>query len=208
MRLISGTSDIFGKLPPGLPGSRFAVDQELFGLGGPKGKKAVKMVEDHDEVPDVAPDYGPTGQKYYELPEEQQVTRKIPGAPSDEDQMDLFGFGQDQTAPAAPPAQPAPPAVTPPAQAPAPGGKHHERNWTPIVIGVVVVAAIVAYVVWGRKSAPAGAMGGLGESKRARKFIRRQTKKLIQAGMPQKRAVAAAYSMARQKHFKVSPKPR
>lgn len=214
MRLISGTSDIFGKLPGGLPGVRQGyANQDLFGLGAAAAhKKKVHAVEDGEQTPDLLPDYGPTGQGYRELPPEQAPTHKLPGTIAfDEDYgSDLFGLGQqDQAAPPAAPAPAQAPATAPtqPAGAPA-GGEHPHggRNWLPIGIGVVVVAGIIGYLIWNSQKG-GGGMGNVGKSsKAARKFIRRQTKKLIKAGLPQKRAVAAAYSMARQKHYKVPAK--
>lgn len=250
MRLISGTSDIFGKLPGGLPGARQAyANQDLFGLGAAgkhKRKKGVHAVEDGAQTPGLLPDYGPTGQKYRELPAPAAApTHKLPGtiaydqdygsdlfglgkagngtiawdqdygssffglgdgdglplSPNKSYGSGLFGFGQDQpaTAQATPPAtQPAQPGTA------HPEGGHHGPPWLMIGLGVAVVGGIIAYLIYNSKK-PAGAMGGV-SSKRARKFIRRQTKKLIKAGLPQKRAVAAAYSMARQKHYKVPAK--
>ena len=201
MRLIAGTSDIFGKLPPGLPGSRFAVDQEMFGLDGRKRKKKtpVKVVEDHDEVPDV-----PSSSF---VPPKGQGRRRLPGYSPDDD-GGMFGyFGQEATAPAA---TTTPPATTPPAAAASGGGASAktETNWVAIGIGVAVVAGIIALIMYSKKPA-AGGMGnvGKGESKKARKFISKQTRKLVKAGLSRSRAAAAAYNMARQKHFKVSPKP-
>lgn len=238
MRLISGTSDIFGKLPGGLPGVRQAYgNQNLFGLGQAAAaaqhrKKKVHAVEDGEQTPDLLPDYGPTGQGYRELPPEQVPTHKLPGAGGavafDEDYgsdlfglgagggatlspykdygSSFFGLGQDQTAPPAGATPPAP--AQAPAGAPPAGGAppEHHRNWLMIGLGVVVVAGIIGYLMYNSKKG-GGGMGNVGKSSKAgRKFIRRQTKKLIRAGMPQKRAVAAAYSMARQKHYKVPAK--
>lgn len=228
MRLIGNTSDIFGKLPPGLPGARMSADGgDLFGLGagrhkGRKGPKAVKMVEDHDEVPEIMP--GDAAAKT--APESspmRKTNRHVRGWSWDASESGdgMFGLGQamevspervtnrhirgwswdsmGQTGPA-----------TPPAGTTSPGGPqdthpHDGPNWVVIGIGVAVVAGIIGFLIYNSQKAPAGAMGGV-SSKKARKFIRRQTKKLIKAGMPQKRAVAAAYSMARQKHYKVPAK--
>lgn len=204
MRLIAGTSDIFGKLPPGLPGSRFAVDQEMFGLDGRKHKKKtpVKVVEDHDEVPDVP-------SSSFVPPKQGQGRRRLPGYSPDDD-GGMFGyFGQEATAPPAAATTPPAAATTPPAAAGGGASAKTETNWIAIGIGVAVVAGIIALIMYNKKPATGGGMGnvGKGESKKARKFISKQTRKLVRAGLPRTRAVAAAYSMARQKHFKVSPKP-
>jgi hypothetical protein len=218
MRLIAGTSDIFGKLPPGLPGSRFAVDQEMFGLDGRKHKKKtpVKAVEDHDEVPDVPSSsfvppkpqrhsydddggvFGLDGRKgrratpevlpdqvaakYQQLPEAAPAHR-LPGYSPEDGGEGMFGFGQDAAS--------------------------KPTNWVAIGVGVAIVAGIIALIMYNKKSPAAGGVGnvGKGESRKARKFISRQTKKLVKAGLSRTRAAAAAYNMARQKHFKVASKP-
>lgn len=196
MRLIAGTSDIFGKLPPGLPGSRFAVDQEMFGLDGRKHKKKtpVKVVEDHDEVPDVP-------SSSFIPPKGQRKQRRLPGySPDDDGGGGMFGyFGQDT------PLTMKPDPDVPLVKYGGGGSTKTDTNWVAIGIGVAIVAGIIALVVYSRPAAT-GSMGGLG-SKKARKFISKQTRKLVKAGLSRTRALAAAHSMARQKHLKAASKP-